>query len=82
MATRTRRLGVEVIDPARLRAALDHAEVSQASVCRELEIDAKTLNNWITGRTPLYRMPWYAITAALELPKDWEPPAPPDEPGA
>jgi plasmid maintenance system antidote protein VapI len=83
MATRQRRVGVEVIDPSLVEAALKHTGMTQAALARELEVDQKTVNNLTSGRRPIYRLAWYAIALALKLPKDWEPPeapelAPPD----
>jgi transcriptional regulator with XRE-family HTH domain len=77
MATRQRRIGVEVIDPSLVEAALRHTGMTQAALARELEVDQKTINNWISGRGAVYRVSWYAITQALGLPKDWEPDEPP-----
>jgi len=78
MASRTRRIGVEVIEPARLDAALKATGMTQSAVCRVLEIDAKTMNNWVNGRVRLHRLGWFAITHALGLPHAWRPgdPAP------
>lgn len=73
MATRVRRVGVEVIDPSLVEAALKHAGWTQAALARELEVDQKTVSNWTSGRRPVYRTSWYAIALALGLPKDWEP---------
>jgi transcriptional regulator with XRE-family HTH domain len=70
-----RRLGVDVYEPAWLEAALHASGWTQAAIARELEIDPKTVSNWLAGRHPIYRLSWYAITHALGLPKDWQPPA-------
>ena len=73
MATRQRRVGVEVFDPSLIDAAIKHRGWTQSALARELEVDQKTVNNWIAGRRPVYRLSWYAIALALGLPKDWEP---------
>jgi len=67
-------LAHEVIEPARLRAALHTTGTTQAALARALEVDVSTISKWLRGDRPIHRVAWYACSYVLELPKGWTPP--------
>ena len=66
------------VEAARVVAALASTKVSQADLARRLGLNQTTVNRWCRGLAPVSRMAWLAITQALGLPADWQPPTPPD----
>lgn len=58
----------------RVVAALAATRVSQAELARRLGLNQTTVNRWCRGLAPVSRMAWLAITQALGLPADWQPP--------
>ena len=60
---------------SRVVAALAATRVSQAELARRLGLNQTTVNRWCRGLAPVSRMAWLAITQALGLPADWQPPA-------
>lgn len=74
IAVATRREDGTTIDPAWLQAAIDHVGTNSSALARRLEVDGTTVYRWRKGQAPITKVLWLAITQALGLPADWEPP--------
>lgn len=64
----------EAIPAAFLEAALEATSTKNITLARRLGMDAGTVSNWKTGKTPIRPVIWLAIKSALGLPATWEPP--------
>jgi transcriptional regulator with XRE-family HTH domain len=60
---------------SRVIAALAATGVSQAELARRLGLNQTTVNRWCRGHAVVSRMAWLAVTQALGLPADWQPPS-------
>lgn len=66
----------ESMEPgSRVIAALAATGVSQAELARRLALNQTTVNRWCNGRAVVSKMAWLAVTQALGLPADWQPPS-------
>lgn len=72
---------VPLVDPEEavpaffLQEALDQTGTKNIVLARRLGMDAGTVSNWKTGKTPIAPSRWIAIKVALGLAADWLPPS-------
>lgn len=72
---------VPLVDPEEavpaffLQEALEATRTKNIALARRLGMDAGTVSNWKTGKTPIAPSRWIAIKAALGLPITWVPPS-------
>ena len=73
----TRAVSPEDKVPAeRLVAALTATKVSQSELARRMGAAAGTINRYANNKLDISPRTWLAISQALGLPADWQPPPP------
>jgi transcriptional regulator with XRE-family HTH domain len=74
----TRAVSPDDVVPAEwLAAALAVTGVSQSELARRIGAAAGTINRYKQGRLAISMRTWFALTHALGLPSEWQPPTPP-----
>jgi transcriptional regulator with XRE-family HTH domain len=68
-----RRQNRQVIAAAWVRAARDHAGLTQEDLARRLDVTSGTVSKRETGDMKVYVETWLAILNACGLPREWKP---------
>lgn len=68
----------DVVPAAWLAAALEVTGVSQSELARRIGAAAGTINRYKQGKLAISMRTWFALTHALGLAADWQPPSTPE----